>query len=245
MAKNLSLIKINGNLDGLSFYTMKGKNYVRTVSKKAKTFNKKQIDHNKEFKAATAIASSIYSSVHPFLNGITKSEGYLIIFRKIMQMRKLDLRSKRGERSSIVALKTPDGVNEIIGLDFNPKTDLKKVLKANFVLDKVNNTLVIDAFNPKTKLDSPKNSAFYTLEMAVVLIDLEKNISEIRFSNVYEGSVNAENENINLSIEKLPNSKGFKLFLLKVLFYDELNGEKYINESEEANACAIIDAEFV
>ena len=245
MAKNNSLISIKGTIDGMTFYNMNGKNYIRTISKKTKIFNQKQKDHVNEFKIASSVSAVLCNAIHPFVVGIIKPVVFKPVFGKLMEMRKYDTQSKRGLRSCVEAMKDENSLQELIGLNFNTKMCLHKVLRVKFNLDKARNVLTIAGLNPRLQLIAPKDSAYFTIEMAIIKLDLVNNSADIQLSEVFEGDLNDAKVDVNLIVNDNTTAKGVKLFLLKILFYDLLNGEKYISECEDANVCAIIDATMV
>ncbi|MCB0457893.1 MAG: hypothetical protein R2776_07360 [Flavobacteriaceae bacterium] len=263
MARNTSFIKLEGTLDGLTFYEKDGENFVKTKS----AISKNRIandaafvrtrENNQEFsgcsKASKAVREAFATVVK--LMGDTYITGRLTGIMKRINKNGVGV---RGERAiDIVANK-----ELLTGFEFNPKDTLSSQFYAPyappaFTLDRDGVTVLVPDFNASSFLNAPEGATHFKLVLASGLVsnyayetalesyepidEDENGKGLVAFSAAYsvKGMVGAAiTLTTDFSLGSALPATVSNMVALGIVFYQEINSELY--ELASGNGMQII-----
>jgi hypothetical protein len=233
MAKQSGIIKLRGALDGIVFVRTKDGNFakVRSGSLKRKMATDPKYQRTREnmneFKAAGKAAGLVKLPFAGLLarNADTYCAGRLT--KLMMAFIKLDSTSDRGERTPGRALASPSVQAMLENFNFNINAKLQAVLY-NLPTVNVNSGIISLAnFNAQKDLALPANTTHVSLSGAWAKIDLDAGQWEVQLTNVINMPIGNTTNNVALTPAALPTQAGLNLFVLKVEFFEEVNGQQY------------------
>ncbi|MDY0217598.1 MAG: hypothetical protein RBS19_11655 [Bacteroidales bacterium] len=248
MAENTSsLVKLRGDVDGLTFYAKDGKQFVRRTRKS----NKEKFDNDPsmvrvrenaaEFKNVSQSAKRLWDTLRPFTANNKDSKSYLRLRSIMNELKKMDTTSLRGERDALNGLTEAAGKQLLKGFNFNSKSQLDSILFKQFELNTDSGKLMMEQFNPSIHLASEPSSTHYSITLCKADIDINSGKSELAMSNVHQAAVNGSTEDVVLQLETTTHINGLQLFVLQIAFYQEMNGQLYPLKDKAHNASKIID----
>lgn len=246
MAKAQNNLNLEGTINGMTFYTRNGKTYVRrkplTNPNRYKTDRAYQRvrENNAEFTYSATMGKLIRYAVKPFTLEVSDNTLVPRLTKVLMGIRKYDKISRRGERKAENAFHTPDAQNMLRGFEFNLQTPLKCVLSKNLIFDIDNNALSIPKLKCSTELTFPLGATHFDMQLGLAQIDIENNLSQFTYSNIFVGNPSMAITDVNLVLKDIPDMKGIKIYLFKIEFYQEINEEKYKLYEGNFNSCQII-----
>ena len=152
MGKLAGIIKLEGTLDGLTFYKSQDGYMVRTKG----GVNKNRImndpayartrENLSEFGQNAKSGKLIRDSVGIMLNKAKDSKLSSRMLQLLNAVKNYDSNSVRGKRSVQQGLETIEGKQILKGFDFNSKATLASVLHATYTLDTATGTIEIIDF---------------------------------------------------------------------------------------------------
>lgn len=180
MAKQKSIIKLQGTLDDVTFYQRKGISYARTKGSldRERILSdpnfKRTRENNNEFKGASRIAGEFRFSLSSL---ITQLGGSTVMGRLLGVMRRV-ISADTGERGKRAFLVAPNQ-RKLLGFEFNEENSFRSVFQAMYnppVVD-ANRSVVswtLPAFNVETELKTPGGATHFQFVMAtIVFTDFE------------------------------------------------------------------------
>lgn len=175
MSKQKGLIKLTGNIGGVSFYSSNGEYYARMAGGPTKeriqsdpNFARTR-ENNAEFGGAAKVGKALRTSLSGVLQvmaGSRLTSQLTRVFKKI-NLKGTGVRGKR-------AISLSQNKEQLQGLDLNNKSSLNAVFTAPFTAeinaDRNEVTYTIPAFNPTNLITAPTGATHYKLVMAVGLV---------------------------------------------------------------------------
>ncbi len=137
----MSILKVKGTIDGLTFYKSKDGHLVRTkggiekgriMSDPAFVRTRENIS---EFGSVAQSGKLFRQAIGTYLNRAKDSRTNSRLLQVMHQLKKMDVLSMRGERQVHLGLNTSAGKQLLKGFDFNQKATLFSVLYAPFESD--------------------------------------------------------------------------------------------------------------
>lgn len=247
MAKANSVVQIEGSIDNLTFFKKDGKNFVRRkseVSKERIATDPNYVrtrENNSEFSLCTAAAKALRMALGSM---VFKSKDNKLSSRMLQTMyrvKSFDTVSVRGKRSIAIGLSTAMGKLELTGFDFNKNARLNSVLFAPYELDVLTGKLTIANLLPLEQLIYPQGATHVSFQSAVLAINFATDASELVLSPVENVPLDLTAVTLVLTPSSLPASTGVTLFLISILFYQEVNGVQYSLKNEEFNVLNVLD----
>lgn len=141
MTKLRSLIKLEGTLDGLTFYKSKDGYLVRTkggVSKQRLATDPAFIrtrENGAEFGHCAKMGKVLRRAILGLLTDAKDARVVTRLMQTLSTVKNTDITSARGLRKVSVGLGTPEGKTRLKGFEFNTQAPLSTVLLADFNLD--------------------------------------------------------------------------------------------------------------
>ena len=233
MAKLNSLLKIEGTLDGMTFYKGKNGYLVRTKG----GISKNRIDNDpsfvrtrengSEFAQIAKSGKLLRQTFTPLLVDVKDATLTARMVKFMAQIKNLDTLSLRGDRNVANGLQTLEGKTILKGFDFNSNAKLKSILLADIQLDSATGEISIVDFNPARQLYSPSGATHISFMAGIARIDFDAQEKELQWS----AEVNLQITNTPSPVSCLPASvpvgKGELYYVFKVSFFQEINSIQY------------------
>lgn len=248
MAKQTSIITLNGAVGGLSFYKTKDGYFARTkggVSKSRIMSDPKYArtrENLREFATATDGAKFLKDTFRDVMLKVSDSRLYNRIYSAMLKILKTDPVNKRGDRKVI------DGDWSLLtGLEINGRTRLGSTLYMEFSIADSPSSLDVSFsdFNPADHLMIPEGTTHFRIFASGVSLD---------FSSKKRSSFSVDSgllpigdpvSGLSLSVDKSSLAESHKAFVLGVEFVQEVNGQEYPLNNGAHNAASILSTEVV
>jgi hypothetical protein len=247
MGKLAGIIKLEGTLDGLTFYKSQDGYMVRTkggISKK-RILNDPAFVRTRENIAEFGLNATagkwIRNSIGPLLNRAKDPKLSSRMLQLMSAIKNQDTNSVRGQRMVSNGLATEAGKQLLKGLDFNNRAILGAVLHSPYSLDTATGEITIADFSTQEQLRSPDNATHVSFRTAFVALDLATGIFETCYSPVSNLVIEAGVSNVFLTPDAVPTATGNQFFYLLIEFFQEVNGVQYPLRSGAFNTLNLIE----
>lgn len=247
MARQTGVVKIKGTIDGFTFYQSQDGSLVR----KKTSLDKNRVDtdpkflrtreNNKEFSLAASAGKLLRATMRSLMVDASDNRAHSRVTGVLTRVKKLDAISPRGNRTVANGIGNPDALQLLRDFDFNKNATLSSVLFAPFYLDKSTGALTISDFNPASILKAPEGATHVSLEAAFIKLDFAGDKGEFQVSPIQNIPIHATSSNVVLQPTAVPTLSGTSFYLLKVSFFQLVNGIEY--SLRNGNALTIVDVD--
>lgn len=233
MAKTGGIVKFEGSIEDLIFYTVKGVRYARRkggISKErihSEPNFERTRENNSEFGHCSRWGKLLRTTLASLLIN-AKDDRLVSRMQRVLSMVKdKDAVSVRGQRKVGEGLKTEEGRRLLQGFDFNADAPLSRLLNADWELDKVTGTLHFTDLVPKTQLVFPEGATHARFVLAAVSLNLDTEV----FTTVYSEPVTVPKQNsavaMSLTATNPQNNTECTLYVLAVSFFQTVGEVEY------------------
>ena len=247
MAKQKSILKVEGTLDGLTFYKSIDGYLVRTKGgvSKNKIMNDpgfiRTRENIAEFGKTAESGKLIRTSIGTMLNRAKDARMTSRMLGILSKVRQLDSNSARGARSVNEGISTPNGKQLLKGFDFNNRAALQAVFRAPFNLNTSTGVVTIADFVPLDQLQVPEGATHASFRSAFINLDFQTGLFDTQYSPVVNIALNMNITTITLTPLAIPSGSGTKFYLLLIEFFQEVNGVQYSLQNGAFNVLNLID----
>lgn len=246
MAKESSILKLKGVLDGMSFYKNSEGHYVRAKGgiERERIMNDANFartrENMNEFGNINGAGKLIRNSVSEYLKRAKDIRTSSRLVSIISKVKNLDTVSVRGQRKFAIGFATPEGQAQLLGFDFNKYAPLSQILNKDFVLDATVGSLTIADFKPKENLSVPEYATHVSIGLACVSLDAENDHSQTVYATPLPVEINDQVQTLTVTLDSLPTDPGVKMFYVYIAFYQMTNAELYPLRSDKMNALKLV-----
>lgn len=247
MARQNGLIKIKGTLDNVNFYKTKDGNLARMKTSldgrriAADASFQRTRENNSEF-GGSAVAAKLTRDILRPISLMASDNRIVSRMTKLMtQIKNTDGTSIRGERNVTEGLATPEGVALFKGFEFNRNAILGSILLKPYALLVPTSGFTINNLVPVNDLVFPEGATHASFTGAMAVLDYATGEGEIQLTNVQNVPLDATPVNISLNPASLPAISGTKVFLLKIEFFQMVNGQQYSLRNGAYNALKVVE----
>lgn len=233
MGKLKSFIKLEGTLDGLTFYKSQDGYMVRTkggISKsrmlKDPAF-KRTRENFRQFGLNAKAGALLRNSVGPMLAKAKDSKLPSRMLKSMSDIKNFDITSVRGQRSVHLGLATAEGKQLLKGFDFNGRAHLQTVLNAHFSVDTATGVIEIPDFVAQEQLAATESATHVGFRTAFVNLNFDTGLFNTSYSPVVMLPIDLSVSTVTLTPDGVPAGDGIQMHLLLIEFYQEMNGVKY------------------
>lgn len=247
MAKLKSLIKIEGTLDGMTFYKGKDGYLVRTKGgvSKSRIENDpayaRTRENGREFGHMATSGKTLRQALTPLLADVKDNTVTARLMKIMSKIKNTDTTSFRGSRNVAVGLATNEGKLALKGFDFNSNAKLNGVLLSDYQLNTTTGEVSIAALNPMQQLNTPGGATHIGITSAVASINFETVEKELQMSPEVNIPINNTAAVINAIPASMPAGSGQTLYLFKISFYQEINSVQYALNNGAFNVLRIME----
>lgn len=247
MARQSGLIKLKGTLDNVNFYKTKDGNLARMkTSVDAKRIAndpafERTRENGKEFGSSAGSGKLLRDAVRPM--AMNASDGRVTArMTKIMTaIKNLDTQNDRGKRVVAIGIQDPAGVATLKGFDFNKSALLGAILYKPYTVDTVSGEIVIANLVPQLDIAWPLGATHIQLSAGYAGVDFATNEKELQVSNEVNLPIDTTASTVTLTPAGAPAVATTKLFLLKIEFFQEVNGVQYTLKNGAYNALKVVE----
>lgn len=233
MGKLKSFIKLEGTLDGLTFYKSQDGYMVRTkggISKsrmlKDPAF-KRTRENFRQFGMNAKAGALLRDSVGPMLAKAKDPKLSSRMLKLMNEIKNFDSTSVRGHRSVHLGLATAEGKQLLKGLDFNNRAHLQSVLNANFSVNTATGVIEIPDFTSQEQLAATESATHVSFRSAFVNLNFDTGLYNTSYSPIVMLPIDLSVSNVTLTPDAVPAGDGIQFYLLLIEFYQEMNGVHY------------------
>ncbi|MBZ9652552.1 hypothetical protein [Psychroflexus montanilacus] len=248
MAKLKSLLKIEGTLDGMTFYkNQEGEYLVKTKSgvSKSRIQNDPAFirtrENGQEFGHIAKSGKVFRRAIATLIADVQDRSKTYRLTSQLNEVKRFDTTSGRGERKVSIGIGSPEGKEALKFFDFNKKATLDAVLKSRYELDTVANEITLNGFTPRLNLGVPQGATHVELSAAMMNFHFSSGEGEVAMSNVENLEIDNTTANIALNFSSTPTAAGETYYFLKVAYFQEFNGQQYPLLNGAFNALQIIE----
>lgn len=247
MAREYSILKLRGRLDGMIFYKNAEGHQVRTIGgiARERIMNDANFvrtrENMQEFGNINRAGKLIRDSIGVFLRRARDLRTGSRLVSVLAKIKNLDGESVRGQRTFAKGFSTAEGKALLVGFDFNKHAPLDMILKKDFELDSVAGDLTIPNFKPRTHLTTPDFATHVNIGLACVRLDAEHQAWETVYSVSAPILTEDTEQTLRVTLPSLPAGTGVKMFYLLTEFFQEVNGELYELKSDQMNALKLVE----
>jgi hypothetical protein len=158
-------------------------------------------------------------------------------------IKNLDTTSARGERNVATGIIAPAAKDLVKGFDFNLAAPLSRILKKPYTVNTATGVIGIPGLKPKQDIDYPKGATHVKITGGWVKVNFAAipEQGELILTNQVILPLNGVLNNVVLTPVSLHGGMGKDIFVLQIVFYQEVNGVEYSLKNGEYNTMGIID----
>ena len=247
MARQKGIIKIKGNLGGISFYKTQDGHLAREkggvdASRIAKdpAFARTR-ENGAEFGSSARSGKILRDALRTML--MTASDNRLTsrLTKHMSDIKNLDATSVRGKRAVGVAIVLPTAKALLKGFNFNNKAVLGSLLFKPYTVNTVTGVITINGLVPINDIAYPTGATHMTIKGSWARIDFTTGIYDVKLSNVVNLAIDAVSSNVVLTPTAVPSGIGTSLYLLQIEFFQKINTVQYSLKNGTFNALSVVE----
>jgi len=247
MAQQKGILKIEGTMGNMTFYKKDGQYLVKEKSaisadKIANDPNfERTRENNSEFGAAGSAGKFLRNALRSLM--LNASDTYVTsrVTRLMKDELNLDTASARGQRQPSLGLATVEGKALLNGFNFNANSVLSGVLFKAFAVDAATGVITINNLVPQKDIAYPSGATHLSIAGAMANIDFANGSSDLQITNVQNLVIDLNANNVVLTPVALPAGNGIMVCLLKIEFFQLMNGVQYPLKNGNYNTLAIVN----
>jgi len=247
MALQKGILKIEGTMGGMTFYKKDGDYLVKEKSSVSadKIANDPNYQRTRENNAEFGLAGSTDKFLRDALRSLMLDASDTYVTSRVTQLMMselgMDTTSARGERQPSIGLATPDGKALLNGFNFNAKSVLSGVLFKAFAVDPATGVITINNLVPQKDIAYPSGATHLSITGAMANIDFANGTSDLQISNVENLPIDLNPNNVVLTPVAVPAGAGIVVCLLKIEFFQLMNGVQYPLKNGSYNTLSIVN----
>jgi hypothetical protein len=247
MARQTGLIKIKGTLDNVNFYKTKDGDLARmkTSVDGERIANDpayvRTRENNSEFGSSARSGKLTRDNLRPISSNATDGRVVARLTKIMTQIKNLDTTSARGLRNVGVAMTSAQAKALLKGFEFNRDALLSSILFKPWALNTTTGVITISALAPALDIIYPEGATHVSLTGAYANINYATGVADVKLTNVQNLPISATASAITLTPTAVPAGTGAKLFLLKIEFFQLVNGVQYSLKNGAYNALKLIE----
>lgn len=247
MAKQKGLLKVEGTLDNLTFYKTKDGHLVKTkggVSGERIASDPAFIrtrENGAEFATSATSGKLLRDSLRNM--AMTASDGRVVsrLTQLMTKIKNLDTTSARGARNIGVAIANATAKALLKGFEFNKDALLGAILFKPYAVNTTTGVISITGLLPANDVVWPTGATHMSLSGAYANINFATGIADVKQTNIQNLALGAASSTVTLTPTAVPTGTGTKLYLLKIEFFQQVNGVQYSLKNGAYNALRVIE----
>jgi hypothetical protein len=246
MARQSGLIKIKGTLDNVSFYKTKDGHLARMKT----SVDGKRIasdpafertrENNAEFGNIASAGKLMRDAVRSLAMNASDGRVTARMTSLMAKIKNLDTTSDRGSRNVGVGISDPMSVAYLKGFEFNKVAKMSSILFKPFSVDSISGEITISNLVPINDIVVPQGATHVSFSGGFAGVNFTTGERELFDTNVINLAVDGVATNVVLTPTGIPTLAN-NLVLLKLEFFQEINGTQYSLKNGAYNALQIVN----
>lgn len=229
MARQKGIVRLHGTLGGINFYDRSGESLARGSGG---GFNKhsakkyRRIQEQIEEMTAASVTNKVFKqSFISLLTGYRDGTLHYRLQSLFMRIKDLDTLSGRGQRTVANGIETPYGKRLLKDFDFTPKRSV--LVNGTLAFDWTTYTLTVSQFDI-ANAGIPNTADVMGLLLLTVRFDFEALTFVTEKSALLELGRDFGGNTFSLQTAALPDGDGLQFAMLRVGYYQQVNGVNYL-----------------
>ncbi|MCL9807755.1 hypothetical protein [Flavobacterium luminosum] len=198
-------------------------------------------DAGKEMGQAAKMSSAFRKPLALYTKGIAENRMYSRVNALLRRLILLDGVSLRGARTVAQGLATLEGKQLVKGFSFTKHLCLSHVLLTDFNWDATTVTFGIPHFEPAQHLKCPIGASHVAIQLLGYDFDFADSSHQLFVSEASHIATDATPMSLCLRLPDLPSPQGFRFFMLRILFYQEVNGQRYPLRGDDCGVMEVLE----
>jgi len=247
MARQSGLIKLKGTLDNVNFYKTKDGNLARMkTSVDAKRIAndpafERTRENGREFGSSAGSGKLVRDAARPMAFNAADGRVAARMTKVMTDIKNLDSVSPRGSRKVAIGITNPAGLAAMKGFDFNKSALLGAILYKPYTVDTASGEIVIANLVPQLDIAWPQGATHIQLSAGYAGVDFSTSEKDLQVSNEVNLPLDTTASTVTLTPAGAPAVAATKLFLLKIEFFQEVNGVQYTLKNGAYNALKVVE----
>lgn len=247
MARQSGLIKLKGTLDNVNFYkTMDGNLARMKTSVDAKRIAndpafERTRENGREFGHSAGSGKLVRDVARPMAFNASDGRVAARMTKVMTDIKNLDATSPRGSRKVAIGITNPAALAALKGFDFNKAALLGAILYKPYTVDTGTGEIVIANLVPQLDIAWPQGATHIQLSAGYAGVDFSTSEKELQVSNEVNLPLDTTVSTVTLTPAGAPAVATTKLFLLKIEFFQEVNGVQYTLKNGAYNALKVVE----
>jgi hypothetical protein len=247
MARQNGLFKIKGTLDNVTFYKSVDGDLARmkTSVDKDRIANdpafQRTRENGAEFGSSAKAGKLTRDSLRPIALNATDNRVVSRMTKLMSQIKNLDTTSVRGSRNVGVAMAGVNGKTLLKGFEFNSSALLSSTLFKPYAVNTTTGVITITGVVPINDIVFPSGATHVSFTGAYANMNFATNVVDFKLTNVQNVAINGTASTITLTPTAVPTGTGAKVLLLKMEFFQLINGVQYSLKNGSYNALKIVE----
>lgn len=248
MARQSGLIKIKGTLDNVSFYKTKDGDLARMKT----SVDGKRIandpafertrENNKEFANSASAGKLMRDALRPMALNAADGRVTSRLTKVMSAIKNMDTVSIRGERNVGVGIADPNAIIKLKGFEFNQEALLSAILFKPMTIDTATGEVIIANLVPQMDIVWPQGATHLQLTSGFASIDFVNGDKDLQLSAPVNLPIDTTPTTVVLTPEATPSVAGTNVHLVKIEFFQEINGIQYTLKNGAFNALRVVEA---
>lgn len=247
MALQKGILKIEGTMGGMTFYKKDGVHLVKEKSSipAEKIANDPKFartrENNAEFGAAGIAGKLLRDALRVLMLNASDSLVASRVTKLMMDEIKLDATGVRGSRKPATGLALATGKALIKGFNFNGNSFLSSVLFKPYTVNTTTGVIGITGLIPANDIAFPAGATHLSITGGMANVNFATGVWAANLTNVQNLPINSTPATVTLTPTAVPTGTGIKFHLLKIEFFQLLNGVQYPLKNGSFNTLAIVE----
>ena len=249
MARQTGLIKIKGTLDNVNFYKTKDGDLARMKTsvdadriKNDPAFERTR-ENNTEFGNSATAGKIMRDAVRPMALNAADGRVTSRLTKTMAQIKNLDATSVRGKRNVAEGVQDPNAILLLKGFDFNNEALLNTILYKPFDVNTISGEITILDLTPQIDVVWPQGATHLAFTSGFAGVDFLTGDKDLEISNVVNIPIDMTMTTVTLTPGAIPIVTGVKLYVLKIEFFQEVNGIQYTLKNGAYNALKVVEVQ--
>lgn len=247
MARQKSILKLQGTIGGISFYKSKDGYLAREKGgvDASRIANDPGFARTRENGAEFANAASAGKLLRDAVRvlGKSASDGRVTsrLTQIMAQIKNMDEANVRGERSAAEGMEKAEAKLLLKGFNFNINAVLGSVLYKPFTVDAETGEISIAALSPLDDISLPEGATHVVFKSGFASVNFATGESEIIVSEPVRLEVKAAAQALSIKPAEAPALEGIDFILLSIDFFQSVNNVDYSLNNNLYNVLAIVE----
>lgn len=247
MAKQTGIIKLKGKIGDLSFYKSKDGHLAREKGgvdgdriKNDPAYARTR-ENNAEFGTSATSGKLTRDSLRPIALNASDNRVSSRMTTLMTQIKNLDTTSVRGKRTVGVAIVNAPAKALLKGFEFNKNALLGSILYKPYAVATATGVITIPGLVPVNDIVFPPGATHVSLTGSYANINYATGIADVKLTNVVNLPIDGTPASVTLTPTAVPAGTGAKVYLLKIEFFQMVNGVQYSLKNGAFNALRVIE----